>query len=55
VSEHALDLRVLQDAIPSGPRDQMHACSNELSNGYRITILPIEAHESHLRRESKKP
>jgi hypothetical protein len=54
MSEHPLDLRVLQDAIPSGSGEQMDACLNQLSNGYRITILPVEANESNLCRESKE-
>jgi hypothetical protein len=32
----------------------MHACSNQLSNGDRITVLPIEANERDLRRERKE-
>jgi hypothetical protein len=54
VSEYTLDLRMLQDSIPSGSCDQMHACSNQLSNSYHIAILPIEADQSKLCCESKK-
>jgi len=55
MSKHTLALRMLQDTIASGPCDQRHSCLNQLSNRYHITILPIEANESHLWRESKEP
>jgi hypothetical protein len=55
VSQHVLDLRVFQDSIPSRSCDQMHACFNQLSNGYGITILPVEANERDLWSESKEP
>jgi hypothetical protein len=54
MSQHVLDLRVLQDSIPSRSREQMYAYSNQLSNSYGITVLPVEANESNLWSESKE-
>ena len=55
VSQHLLDLRVLQDSISSRPCDQMHTCINEESNSYGITILPVEANQSDFWSECKEP
>src|SRR5258708_27898218 len=52
VSQHALDLRMLQDLIASGSCDKIHACLKKLSNRYRVAILPIETNQSNLCRLS---
>src|SRR5258708_37230888 len=54
VSQHALDLRMLQDLIASGSRDKIHACLQKLSNRYRVAILPIATNQSNLWSESKE-
>jgi hypothetical protein len=46
---------VLQDSIASRPCDQMHACIKEESNGYGITILPVEANQSDFWSACKEP
>ena len=53
MSQHALDLGVLQEQIASASRNAIHACQDELSDDSRIAILPIEAHQSQLWWESK--
>src|SRR5260370_34427808 len=47
VSQHTLDLGMLQELIPSASRHEIDACQDELSDDRRIAILPIEAHQSH--------
>jgi hypothetical protein len=42
MSQHTLDLRMLQDTIASRPRDKIYACLKQLSHGDRVAILPIE-------------
>ena len=46
---------MLQDSISSLPCDQMHACLNEESHGYGITILPVEANQSDFWSACKEP
>src|SRR6266849_320047 len=53
VSQHTLDLGMLQELISSASRHEIYACQDELSDDRRIAILPIEAHQSHLWWESK--
>jgi hypothetical protein len=42
MSQHALELRMLQDVLASRPGGKIHACLEKLSHGYRVSILPIE-------------
>src|SRR2546430_17562360 len=44
---------MLQDLIASSPCHQIHACKNELCNHYCVTILSVEADQSHFWTESK--
>ena len=53
VSQHALDLGMLQEPIASASRHEIHACQNELSDDGRIAILPVQAHQRHLWWESE--
>src|SRR3954451_1630040 len=53
LSQHLLDLRMLQDSISSCSCDQMHTRFNQESNGDCITILPIETNERNLWSEGK--
>ena len=53
MSQHALDLGMLQELIASASRNAIHACQDELRDDGRITILAVEAHQSHLWWESK--
>jgi hypothetical protein len=48
MSQHALDLGMLQELIPSPPRNAMHACQNDLGNHGRVAILSVETDQSHL-------
>ena len=53
MSQDALDLGMLQELIASSPCHQIHACKHELCNHDCITILSVEAHQSHVWTESK--
>jgi hypothetical protein len=48
MKEYTLDLRMLQDSIPSAPCYEMNACENDLSNHGCVTILSVETDESYL-------
>ena len=43
MSQHALDLGMLQELIASASRNAVHACQDELRDDGRIAILPVEA------------
>ena len=53
MSQHALDLGMLQELISSPPCHQIHACQNELCNHSCLTILCIETDQRHFWWESK--
>jgi hypothetical protein len=53
VSQHALDLGMLQELISSASCHQIHACQNELCNHRRVTILAIQTDQGHFWWESK--
>ena len=53
VSQHALELGMLQELLASAPCHQIHACQHELCNHRRVTILSIQTDQGHLWWESK--
>ncbi len=53
MSQHALDLGMLQELIASASRHEVHACQDELRDDGPIAILPVEAHQSHFWWESE--
>ncbi len=53
MSQHVLDLGMLQELIASASRHEIHTCQDELRDDGHIAILPVEAQQSHLWWESK--
>jgi hypothetical protein len=44
VSQHTLDLLMLQNLISPRSGEDIHACLKPLSHGYRVAILAIQTH-----------
>src|SRR5438132_718363 len=44
---------MLQEVIPSPPRNAIHACPNELCDHCCVAILPVQTDQSHFWWESK--
>jgi hypothetical protein len=53
MSQHALELGMLQDLIASATCQQIHPCLNQLGDHDGITILSVQTNQSHLYAESK--
>jgi hypothetical protein len=54
MSQHALDLRMLQDLLPSRSCYKIHPGFNKLSHCSCVTIVPIETNQSHFWGESTR-
>ena len=53
MSEHLLDVRMIKEVIAFASGDQGHASAHDLSNDCGIAVLPVQADQGRLGRESK--